>query len=82
MMFPWGLDYVVTRIKYILDKIKYQFYYGISTKESITVQYYGKKENNYCIQVIKKTINTATYWAVLRSGFPPVKHQFPLRTIY
>ena len=61
MMFPWGLDYVVTRIKFIPDKIKYKFEYGMSTKESNKVQYYRKKENNYCIQVIKKIINTATY---------------------
>ena len=61
MMFPWGLDCVVTRIKFIPDKIKYQFEYRISTKESNKVQYHGKQENNYCIQVIKKIINMATY---------------------
>ena len=61
MMFPWGLDYVVTRIKFIPDKIKYQFEYRLSMKVWNKVEYHGKKENNYCIQVIKKIINTATY---------------------
>ena len=60
MMFPWGLDYVVTKIKYIPNKIKYQIKYGISTKEENEVQYQGNKENKYCIQVIKKIINMAT----------------------
>ena len=60
MMFPWGLDYVVTKIKYIPNKIKYQIEYRISTKEENEVQYKGNKENKYCIQVIKKIINMAT----------------------
>ena len=60
MMFPWGLDYVVTKIKYIPNKIKYQIKYRISTKEENEVQYQGNKENKYCIQVIKKIINMAT----------------------
>ena len=45
MMFPWGLDCVVTKIEYIPNKIKYQFKYGISTKEENKVQYKGNKEN-------------------------------------
>ena len=59
-MFPWGLDYVVTKIKYIPDKIKYQIEYGISTKEENEVQYQGNKENKYCIQVIQKMIIMTT----------------------
>ena len=45
MMFPWGLDYTVTKIKYIPDKIKYRIKYGISTKEENEVQYQENKEN-------------------------------------
>ena len=60
MMFPLGLDCVVTKIGYIPNKIKYQFKYRISTKEENEVQYKGNKENKYCIQVIKKIINMAT----------------------
>ena len=41
MMFPWGLDYVVTKIKYIPNKIKYQIKYGISTKKRMK---YSTKE--------------------------------------
>ena len=60
MMFPWGLDCVVTKIEYIPNKIKYQFKYGISTKEENEVQYKGNEENKYYMQVIKKIINMAT----------------------
>ena len=60
MMFPWGLDCVVTKIEHIPNKIKYKFEHRISTKEENEVQYKGNKENKYCIQVIKKIINMAT----------------------
>ena len=60
MMFPWDLDYVVTKIEYIPDKIKYQIKYGISTKEVNKVQYQGIKQDKYCVSVIKEIIDMAT----------------------